>query len=295
MSELMSQMSAALRARHYSHRTEQAYCLWVRRFIRFHGVRHPADMAEPEINAFLTHLAVNEQVSASTQNQALSAVLFLYRNVLGRQVGELGGVIRARRERHLPVVLTRDEVKAVLAELDGDAWLMASLMYGAGLRLTECLRLRVQDIDFSRAEITVRDGKGGKDRVTMLPAYAQGATSDASADGQADPRARSSGRLGQACDCPTALERKYPSAAGRLALAVGLPAGKAMEERHDRRAGPPSRPRDDRPAGDEGGRVPSPASPSTPAATPCAIRSPPTLLEAGYDIRTSRNCSGTRP
>ena len=169
MSELMSQMSAALRARHYSHRTEQAYCLWVRRYIRFHGVRHPAEMAEPEINAFLTHLAVDEQVSASTQNQALSAVLFLYRHVLKRQVGELGDVIRARRQRHLPVVLTRHEVKAVLAELDGDEWLMASLMYGAGLRLTECLRLRVQDIGFSRAEITVRDGKGGKDRVTMLP------------------------------------------------------------------------------------------------------------------------------
>jgi site-specific recombinase XerD len=169
VSELMSQMSAALRSRHYSRRTEQAYCLWVRRFIRFHGLRHPDEMAEPEINAFLTHLAVDEHVSASTQNQALSALLFLYRHVLGRQVGELGDVIRARRPRHLPVVLTRHEVKAILAELDGDKRLMASLMYGGGLRLSECLRLHVQDVDFSRAEIIVRDGKGGKDRVTMLP------------------------------------------------------------------------------------------------------------------------------
>ena len=169
MSELMSQMSAALRARHYSRRTEQAYCLWVRRFIRFHGIRHPADMAEPEINAFLTHLAIDRRASASTQTQALSALLFLYRHVLGREVGELTDLVRARTSRRLPVVLTRDEVRTVLSELDGDRWLMASLMYGAGLRLMECLRLRVLDLEFTRGEIGVRDGKGGKDRITMLP------------------------------------------------------------------------------------------------------------------------------
>ncbi len=135
MSELMSQMSAALRARHYSRRTEQAYRLWVRRFIRFHGIRHPVDTAEPEINAFVTHLAVGEQVSASSQTRALSGNLFLYRHVIGREVGELTGLVRARTSRRLPVVLTRDEVKAVLSELDGDRWLMAALMYGAGLRL----------------------------------------------------------------------------------------------------------------------------------------------------------------
>jgi len=126
-------------------------------------------MAEPEINAFLTHLAVKEKVSASTQNQALSALLFLYRHVIGREVGDLGNVIRARKPMRLPVVMTRDEVKAVLAQLSGDKWLMASLMYGAGLRLMECLRLRVQDIDFARNEILIRDGKGAKDRITMLP------------------------------------------------------------------------------------------------------------------------------
>jgi len=169
VSELMSQMRSALRSRHYSRRTEQAYCLWVRRFIRFHGIRHPADMAEPEVNTFLTHLAVDEQVSASTQTQALSALLFLYRHVVGREVGELTDLVRARTSRRLPVVLTRDEVKAVLGKLDGDRWLMASLMYGSGLRLMECLRLRVLDLEFTRGEIVVRDGKGGKDRVTMLP------------------------------------------------------------------------------------------------------------------------------
>ncbi len=162
-------MRAALRARHYSRRTEQAYCLWVRRFIRFHGLRHPAQMAEPEINAFLTHLATEARVSASTQTQALSGLLFLYRHVLGREVGTLEGLVRARKDRRLPVVLTPDEVHRVLAQLDGDLWLIASLLYGSGLRLTECLRLRVQDIDVARGELTVRDGKGGKDRVTMLP------------------------------------------------------------------------------------------------------------------------------
>jgi integron integrase len=167
--KLLDRLCEALRSRHYSRRTEQTYCLWVKRFIYFHNVRHPAEMGEPEINAFLTHLAVKEKVSASTQNQALSALLFLYRHVIGREVGDLGEVIRARKPTRLPVVMTRDEVKTVLVNLIGDKWLMASLMYGAGLRLMECLRLRVQDIDFSRNEILVRDGKGAKDRVTMLP------------------------------------------------------------------------------------------------------------------------------
>jgi integron integrase len=162
-------MREALRSRHYSRRTEQTYCQWVKRFIFFHKVRHPVEMGEAEINAFLTHLAVKEKVSASTQNQALSALLFLYRHVLGREVGDLSDVIRARKPKRLPVVITREEVKSVLANLTGDKWLMASLMYGAGLRLMECLRLRVQDVDFSRNEILVRDGKGAKDRITMLP------------------------------------------------------------------------------------------------------------------------------
>jgi len=131
-------------------------------------------MAEPEINAFLTHLAVKERISASTQNQALSALLFLYRHVLNRKIGDLGEVIRARKPKRLPVVMTREEVKLVLSHLKGDRWLMASLMYGAGLRLMECLRLRVQNIDFAANQITVRDGKGFKDRITMMPEVAKG-------------------------------------------------------------------------------------------------------------------------
>ena len=167
--KLLDRLREALRSRHYSRRTEETYCHWVRRYCYFHNLRHPAEMAEPEINAYLTHLAVKEKVSASTQNQALSALLFLYRYVLDRKIGDLGEVIRARKPRHLPAVMTREETKAVLSRLKGDKWLMASLMYGAGLRLMECLRLRIQDVDFARNEITVRDGKGAKDRVTMLP------------------------------------------------------------------------------------------------------------------------------
>ncbi len=167
--KLLELFREAIRVRHYSNRTEDTYCSWVKRYVHFHNMRHPKEMGEPEINAFLTHLAVAEKVSASTQNQALSALLFLYRNVIGKEVGDLGHVIRARKPTHLPVVLTHEEVKALLAQLTGDKWLMASLMYGAGLRLMECLRLRVQDIDFSRNEIFVRDCKGAKDRITMLP------------------------------------------------------------------------------------------------------------------------------
>ena len=212
MSELIDQMQASLRARHYSRHTEQTYCRWVRRYVRFHGLRHPGDMGEGEINAFLTYLAVDEHVSASTQTQALSALLYLYRHVLGREVGELGELVRARQPRRLPVVLTRDEVRALLAELDGEAWLMAALMYGCGLRLMECLRLRIQDVDFTRGEITVRDGKGGKDRVTMLPATLGPALTVQIGRAKAVHRRdvdEGWGRL----ELPDALARKYPQAA----------------------------------------------------------------------------------
>lgn len=167
--KLLDQLREAIRSRHYSRRTETSYCNWVKRYIYFHDVRHPAEMAEPEVNAFLTHLAVKEKVSASTQNQALSALLFLYRHVIGREIGDLGEVIRARRPLRIPVVLTKDEIRKILAQIKGDKWLMACIMYGSGLRLMECLRLRIQDVDLQSSTLTVRDGKGNKDRVTMLP------------------------------------------------------------------------------------------------------------------------------
>jgi integron integrase len=167
--KLLDRVREAIRVRHYSRRTEEAYLAWIKRFIFFHGVRHPAEMGAAEINAFLTHLAVDGHVSASTQNQAFSALLFLYQKVLEVGPGQIAGVVRAKRPRRLPVVLTRAEVRAVLAGLDGVPRLVSQLLYGAGLRILDALRLRVHDLEFTRREILVRDGKGHKDRVTMLP------------------------------------------------------------------------------------------------------------------------------
>jgi len=209
--KLLDQVRVAIRTKHYSRRTEEAYVHWIKGFILFHKKRHPAEMGETEINAFLTHLAVRKNVASSTQNQALSALLFLYRHVLGRELGDFGEVIRARKPTRLPVVMTREEVKTVLAQLTGDKWLMASLMYGAGLRLMECLRLRVQDIDFARNEILVRDGKGAKDRVTMLPEslrrLLQSHLDKVKAIHEKDVR----GGWGRV-QLPDALDRKYPNA-----------------------------------------------------------------------------------
>jgi integron integrase len=170
---LLDQMRVEMRCRHYSRRTEETYCTWVKRFIFFHKLRHPKEMGEKEINEFLSRLAIEGKIGASTQNQALSALLFLYRNVIKRDLDDLGGVVRARKTKRLPVVMTREEVRSVMSRLEGQAWLMACLMYGAGLRLNECLSLRVQDIDFGGNQITVRSGKGAKDRVTMLPQAAK--------------------------------------------------------------------------------------------------------------------------
>ncbi len=149
-------MRAAARVRHYSYRTEQAYVHWVRRFILFHGKRHPAEMGEAEVGAFLTHLAVSREVSASTQNQALNALVFLYEAVLERPLGEVGGVVRAKRAQRLPVVLTREEVAALLGRMSGVTRLVACVMYGSGLRLAEALSIRVKDLDFAHRAIVVR-------------------------------------------------------------------------------------------------------------------------------------------
>lgn len=167
--KLLDQVRERIRVKHYSIRTETQYVQWVRRFILYHGKQHPRDMGAAEVEAFLTHLAVDGQVSASTQNQALSALLFLYKEVLGIDLPWLNGVTRAKRPQRMPVVLTREEVHAVLDRMRGTYGLMARLLYGTGMRLMECVRLRVKDVDFGRGEILIRDGKGAKDRVTMLP------------------------------------------------------------------------------------------------------------------------------
>ena len=162
--KLLDQVREAIRMRHYSIRTEEAYVGWIRRFILFHAKRHPLEMGEDEITQFLSALAVQGEVSASTQNQALCALVFLYRHVLGQNLGWLDDVVRAKRPQRLPVVLTRPEVRALLGALDGVHWIMVSLLYGSGLRLLECLRLRVKDMDFSSHQILIREGKGHKDR-----------------------------------------------------------------------------------------------------------------------------------
>ena len=166
---LLEQLRDAVRRRHYSLRTEDTYVHWVKRFIYFSGKRHPAEMGAVEVTAFLNYLAREKNVAAATQNQALSALLFLYKEVLGQPLPWLDELDRARRPARMPTVLTRHEVQRLLARLHGTRWLMASLLYGAGLRLRECLKLRVKDVDFEYRQVTVRDGKGAKDRVTMLP------------------------------------------------------------------------------------------------------------------------------
>jgi integron integrase len=167
--KLLDRMRALLRTRHYSIRTEVAYVQWAKRYILFHGKRHPSAMGAPEINDFLTHLAVERNVSASTQNQALSAILFLYRDVLGEEVPWMTDLVRARRTERKPVVLTRDEVRRLLGQLGGTPQLVGRLLYGTGMRLLEALRLRVKDLDFESGEVLVRTGKGNKDRTTTLP------------------------------------------------------------------------------------------------------------------------------
>ena len=166
---LLDQVRDEIRFRHYSIRTEQAYLGWVKRYILFHEKRHPRDMGADEVTRFLTHLAVQGNVAASTQNQALNAILFLYREVLKIELPWLDGIHRAKKPARLPVVLSRDEVRKLLAQLDGTQWLIAALLYGAGLRLLEALRLRVKDIDFHYKQLIIRDAKGQKDRVTTLP------------------------------------------------------------------------------------------------------------------------------
>jgi integron integrase len=227
---LLDRVRFALRAKHYSRRTEKAYVGWIRRYIFFHGKRHPQQMGAAEVTRFLTHLAAGRKVSASTQNQALAALLFLYTQVLERGLDELRGMVRAKVPARLPVILSRAEVDSLLGQLDGTAWLMASLMYGSGLRLMECARLRVKDVDFDRRELTVRDGKGQKDRVTVMPAKLL------------DPLAAHlrRARLQHETDIrngagyvelPFALARKYPNAAREWAWQWVFPATRIYVDR----------------------------------------------------------------
>lgn len=208
---LMDQVRDALRVRHYSYRTEQAYVGWIRRFILYHGKRHPSEMGADEIAQFLSWLARDRDVTSATQAQALASILFLYRQVLGLDLPWVDNIVRARRPKHLPVVLTRTEVHGVLNELEGDYWLVASLLYGSGLRLSEALRLRVKDIDLAHHQLVVRNGKGAKDRVSVIPmSLVEPLRRQLTHVREQHELARSRGYAG--VELPYALERKYPGA-----------------------------------------------------------------------------------
>ncbi|MHB9102443.1 MAG: integron integrase [Sulfuricella sp.] len=210
--KLLDQVQAVLRMKHYSIRTERVYLDWIKRYILFHHKTHPAQMGAPEVEAFLSHLAVAGKVAASTQNQAKSALLFLYREVLAIELPWLDNVTQAKTPQRLPVVLTVSEVKSVLNRLDGTLWLMASLLYGGGLRLMECVRLRVKDVDFEMRQVTVREGKGFKDRVTMLPESSTAPLQAHLARVRALHDEDVAAGYG-AVYLPYALEKKYPNAA----------------------------------------------------------------------------------
>jgi integron integrase len=209
--ELLDRVRVALRTRHYSPRTEKAYIHWIKRFTLFYNQRQPAAMNEVEVGRFLSSLAMDCRVSASTQNQALNALLFLYREVFGKEIGYVNGVVRAKRPRRLPVVLTKEEVRRLLGGLSDTPWLMAMLLYGAGLRLMECCRLRVKDIDFTKNQIVVRSGKGDKDRHTMLPVAIKEPLFRHLHVVKRQHEADLKKGLGRVV-MPGALERKYPNA-----------------------------------------------------------------------------------
>jgi integron integrase len=226
----MDRVHAVLRAGHFSVRTEEAYRSWILRFVRFHGIRHPETMGKEDVEAFLSALATDAHVSASTQNQALSALTFLYRKVLGVDLPGLDGVVRARAPRRLPVVLTRDEVAEVLSAMHGVPRLCATLLYGSGLRLMECMRLRVKDIDFARRQITVRQGKGRKDRATLLPRAIEAELRshlDRVRRRHEEERRRGEGWV----ELPDALGRKYPGAGREWAWHWVFPATRTYRDR----------------------------------------------------------------
>ncbi|KTF29736.1 recombinase XerD [Xanthomonas vesicatoria] len=233
---MLDQVRDRLRVRHYSLRTEQAYLSWIRRFILASGRRHPAQMGQAEVEAFLTRLATDGQVSAGTQNQALAALLFLYREVLRIELPWMENLVRAKRPRRIPVVLSREEVARLLAALEGPCWLMASLLYGSGMRLLECLRLRIKDVDDARGEIVVRDGKGGKDRRVPLPRSLK----------EVLQRQRERALLLHAADLaagtgrvflPHALARKYPNAGAEPGWQYLFPSARQSRDPRSGRVG----------------------------------------------------------
>ena len=290
MPRLLERVRQTIRVKHYSPKTEKAYTSWVRRYVHFHGKRHPDELGAQEVSAFLSHLANVRKVSASTQNQALCALLFLYREVLGRDLPWLEDLTRAKRPAKVPIVLTVEETTALLSHLHGVTWLVASLLYGAGLRLMEAMRLRIQDLDVAKREIVVRRGKGQKDRLTVLPATARkpllAHLERVKVQHQAD-LAMGTGSV----EMPEALARKYPGASREWAWQWVFPASRFYK---DRESGEMRRhhlhesavQRAVKDAGRDAGLVKR--------ATCHTLRHSfaTHLLEAGYDIRTIQELLG---
>ena len=227
--KLLDQVSDVIRLKHYSIKTEETYLNWIRRYILFHKKRHPAKMGEEEISAFLTHLAVKEKVAAATQNQALNAIVFLYREVVKRDLGEIRDITWAKRPTRLPVVFTKDEARRMLDQLEGVNWLMAGLLYGAGLRLMECMRLRVKDVDFAYKQIVVRDAKGNKDRTTMLPASVMEPLRRHMSKVKALHKAELEEGFGEVY-LPFALEKKYRNASREWGWQYVFPSSKRSRD-----------------------------------------------------------------
>jgi integron integrase len=288
--KLLDRVRAEIRTRHYSRRTEEAYVHWIRRYILFHGKRHPKELGAPQITAFLTSLATVASVAASTQNQAFSAVMFLYRDVLHQELGEIEHAPRAKAPLHVPVVLSVDEVRRVLAQTSGTAGIVASLLYGAGLRLQECLEIRVKDLDFDRREITVRRGKGQKDRRVMLPERLRDSLRRHLEVVQRVHQADLAAGCGRVV-LPDALARKFPGAPAEWRWQFAFPASRICR---DPNFGPPSRYHLHESviqrAVTEAGR----AAGLTKRVTCHTFRHSfaTHLLEAGYDIRTVQELLG---
>jgi integron integrase len=287
---LLDQVRDKIRLKHYSIRTEQAYTEWIKRFILYFGKNHPRDMGAPEVERFLTHLAVEGHVSASTQNQARCALLFLFKAVLGVELPWLDNVAQAKAPKRLPMVLGRDEMQAILTRLTGTHWLIASLLYGTGMRIMECLRLRVQEVDMKRKEIFIRDGKGAKDRITMLPVSLiqplQAHFVKVRELHQGDLAAGYG-----AVYLPHALERKYPNAAKEWIWQYVFPVGKLST---DPRSGAVRRHHVQEQSIQRAVKQAVRDAGLTKAATPHTFRHSfaTHLLEGGYDIRTVQELLG---
>jgi integron integrase len=289
---LLDQLRDRIRLKHYSIRTEQVYAEWVRRFVLFNGKRHPRELGQAEVEAFLTHLAVAGRVAASTQNQAKSALLFLYKEVLRAELPWLDGVQSAKRPARLPVVLTRAEVRSVLVRTSGTPGLVLRLLYGSGMRILEALRLRVKDVDFERREILIRDGKGARDRVTMLPAGMALALRVHLARVRELHAADLADGYGTV-HLPFALARKYPNAAREWSWQYVFP---ARDRSVDPRSGAVQRHHLGEQAVQRALRAALRASGIVKPATPHTLRHSfaTHLLEDGYDIRTVQELLGHR-